>query len=242
MEARYAEVARSIVNDISTGKIPVGMRLPSEVELARHYDVSRATVRSALDVVESLGLISRRRRAGTRVEATQPTKGYSKSVSTVDDLVQYATETERRVQTISEIVCDEELADRIRCRPGQKWLRTQMLRIDPAAPTLPICWTDVYLEPTVGQAIRREIRQSKGLICDIVEQKCGRFVVEVKQNIRAIKVSAALAGKLNAEPDSSALEITRHYVDQSGIVFQITVSTHPADRFSYNFSLHRNLR
>src|SRR5262249_27579547 len=110
MEARYATLAKQIVSDISSGRLAVGSQLPSEVELASQYEVSRATVRSALDVVEELGLISRKRRAGTRVESATPTRDYTGSVMTVGELVQYAIETERHVSHIEEIVCDTALA------------------------------------------------------------------------------------------------------------------------------------
>lgn len=240
MEARYAEVARKIVGDISSGRIAVGSQLPSEVELAGQYEVSRATIRSALTVVENLGLISRRRRAGTRVESAQPTTNYAGSVMTVSDLVQYAAETERHVRTISEVVCDDALAHRLGCRPGQRWLKVQMLRTEPGPKGRAICWTDVYLEPSIGQAIRRKVRQAHGLICDMIEEQCGRFIVEVRQAIRAVLMPDDKARELAVAPQSAALEICRHYFDQTGDVLQITLSVHPGDRFEYGFALRRD--
>ncbi|WP_349606012.1 MULTISPECIES: hypothetical protein [Cupriavidus] len=47
---------------------------------------------------------------------------------TVNDLVQYAAITERHVRTISAVVCDDAMAHRLGCRPGQRWLKVQMLR------------------------------------------------------------------------------------------------------------------
>ncbi len=239
MAKRYAELAHALARDIAQGRLPVGSRLPSEVELAAEHDVSRATVRSALSVIEEMGLVSRRPRRGTRVEATHPAKSYTQSVTTLEDLVQYAAETERRVEHIEHITVDEELADRLGCRPGQRWLNVQMVRIDPAAPEHPICWTDAYLEPRVGEAIHEQLHQTTGLICEMTERASGRFVVDVEQTIRAGLVSDALAPHLHAPPGSAALEITRHYIDQAGAVAQITVSTHPAGRFDYRLALHR---
>lgn len=241
MEQRYAELAQMLMRDISQGVLPVGSTLPSEVELARQYNVSRTTVRSALALIEKLGLISRKRRAGTRVEASHPPPTYTRSLTNIEDLVQYAVETERHVRAIQEIVCDNELAADLECNPGQRWLQVRMLRIAPTAPRFPVCWTDVYLEPAIGAAIKDQVNQSKGLICDIVARTCGRFVARVQQTIRAVKVPPWLARELNVEIDSAALAITRHYVDQTGIPFQITVSTHPAERFSYRLSLNHTL-
>src|SRR5688572_19926951 len=77
MEPRYAALAREIARDIGSGQHPVGSLLPAEVELAELHGVSRATVRSALQQLEALGLISRRKRVGTRVEAARPVTGYA---------------------------------------------------------------------------------------------------------------------------------------------------------------------
>jgi DNA-binding GntR family transcriptional regulator len=236
---RYAELARALARDIAQGRLPVGARLPSEVELAAEHDVSRATVRSALSVIEEMGLVSRRPRRGTRVEAAHPARSYTRSVTTLEDLVQYAAETERRVEHIEHVTVNEERATRLGCRPGQRWLNVQMVRSDPGAPDHPICWTDAYLEPRVGEAIREELQQATGLLCEMTERASGRFVVDVEQTIRAALLPETLAPHLHATPGSAALEITRHYIDQAGALAQITVSTHPADRFDYRLALHR---
>jgi len=241
MELRYAELAQILLKAISRGTLPVGTTLPSEVEMARQYNVSRTTVRSALSVLEGLGLVSRRRRAGTRIEASEPPRTYARSLTNIGDLVQYATETERHVRAIQEIVCDEHLAAALACRPGQRWLQIQMTRISPAEPSRPICWTDIYLEPAIGEVVRGQALNGTGLICDIVSSTCGRFVARVEQTIRAVKLETGMATALSVAPDSAGLEITRRYIDPAGIAFQITVSTHPADRFSYHLSLEHTV-
>ncbi len=63
---------------------------------------------------------------------------------------------------------------------------------------------------------------------------------EVRQEIRATGVPARIAKSLVAETDGHALEITRHYVDNEGIVFEVTVSVFPADRFTYALQLRRH--
>ncbi|MFT7311792.1 MAG: GntR family transcriptional repressor for pyruvate dehydrogenase complex, partial [Paracoccaceae bacterium] len=43
-----AQIATSIRDAIISGELPVDERLPSEIELSEHFDVSRPTVREAL--------------------------------------------------------------------------------------------------------------------------------------------------------------------------------------------------
>src|SRR3979411_3296795 len=57
-------VADQIVEDLSSqilsGALPDGARLPSERELAAHYDVSGLTIREAVRVLTAMGLLSTR--------------------------------------------------------------------------------------------------------------------------------------------------------------------------------------
>jgi GntR family transcriptional regulator len=62
-------LAQRLTNEIASGEFPVGSRLPSEIEFARQLDVSRSTLREALTLLERDGLIVRRQRAGTTVQA-----------------------------------------------------------------------------------------------------------------------------------------------------------------------------
>src|SRR4051812_25956696 len=107
--ARYEEVARSLARQIESAHYPVGGRLPTEIELAETYAVSRSTVRAALDPLERLGMVSRRRKVGTVVEAVRPTTGYARTVTTMNELVQYSVETRRKVLSRGEVVVGKEL-------------------------------------------------------------------------------------------------------------------------------------
>src|SRR5688572_10924825 len=103
---RYAALAPGRADEIARRRHPAGSRLPTEVELSAERGVSRATVRAALERLEELGLVSRRRRSGTRVTAASPAErlgGYVQSLSGVEDLLQYAAETERRVLRVSPV-------------------------------------------------------------------------------------------------------------------------------------------
>lgn len=239
MAARYTELAEAFIKDIGSGKLPVGATLPSEVALAAQHGVSRATLRSALQMVQDLGLISRRKRAGIRIEAATPPRAYERSMSNLEDLMQFATMTERRVQSIGPVVCDQALADRLKCNVLTQWLRVELLRIDPADPQRPLCWTDVHLNPAIGKGLRSQLKKSSGLICEMVEEKYGCAVAQVRQEIRAVGLPERVAGKLAAAPDSHALEVTRWYLDQQGAAFEVTVSVFPADRFAYTLLLRR---
>lgn len=53
--------------DIAQGLLPLGARLPSERELARHYGVSQPTVREAVRALDVMGLVDVRHGSGVYV-------------------------------------------------------------------------------------------------------------------------------------------------------------------------------
>ena len=99
----FAEIARDLTERIQSGRLPVGSFLPTELELRDRYGTSRHTVRAALHELEQLGLVSRRKNVGTRVESSQPTKSFRLSLASVDDLVQFGAAHVRAVQSIEEV-------------------------------------------------------------------------------------------------------------------------------------------
>jgi DNA-binding GntR family transcriptional regulator len=241
LKPRYEELAQQLIAEIGGERFGIGSALPSELELAAQHGVSRSTIRSALDLVQKLGLISRRKRAGIRVEAFRPRLSYQQSVSNIEDLVQFAAITERHVQAMGEIVCDQDLAARLGCEPGRRYLHIESLRVAPGEPPVSVCWTDIYLEPFIGAALGDQVTLSAGLVCNMVEARFGLMVAEVRQEIRAVGIPARCARGLEARANAHALEIIRHYVDQQGSVFQSTISVFPAERYTYAFRLQRQL-
>ena len=53
----YQDLARNLLEELASGRYPVGARLPAERELAISYAVSRPTVREAIIALEVQGLV-----------------------------------------------------------------------------------------------------------------------------------------------------------------------------------------
>ena len=69
MIPKYIRVKDSINSDITNNKYPIGSNLPTEIELAKIYDVSRSTIRQALELLCEQGIISKHWGSGNVVRA-----------------------------------------------------------------------------------------------------------------------------------------------------------------------------
>lgn len=235
----FGDIVRDLTEAIASGRFPVGSVLPTELELRDLYNTSRHTVRMALHELQQLGLVSRRKNAGTRVESARPTAGFRPSLASLDDLVQFGSAHVRVVQSIEETTTDGALAKELECAAGTRWLRISSLRMDGVAGSPPIGWTDVYIEPAYTE-IGEIVRESPGtLISSLIESRYGRRIAEIRQEIRAATVPEGLAAALQVEAGTAALKIVRRYLDVAGQMFEVSVTVHPAERFAVSMRLQR---
>ncbi|WP_375459457.1 GntR family transcriptional regulator [uncultured Enterovirga sp.] len=240
LDTRYAQIARDLAEGIASGRFPVGSVLPTEFELCDHYNASRHTVRAAVRQIQDLGLVSRRKKFGTRVEAATAQAGeYRPSLASIEDLVQFGEAHTRVVQDVEDVVADGPLARLLGCAKGRRWLRVSSLRLDGQAASLPIGWTDTYVDAAYA-GLREVVRDEPGtLISTLVESRFGKSCAEIRQEVTATAIPDDLAGQLRAEPNSPGLRIIRRYLDDAGACFEVSVSTHPAGRFTVATSLRR---
>ncbi|MGU7774344.1 GntR family transcriptional regulator [Burkholderia sp. MR1-5-21] len=236
----FAEIARELTEGIAAGRFPVGSYLPTELELRDRYNTSRHTIRAALHELQQLGLVSRRKNAGTRVESTHPTNDFRPSLASVDDLVQFGTDHLRVVQAVEAVAVTAKLGKLLDCDAGTQWLRISSLRVARDRTHEPVGWTDVYIDPAYAEVAETARNEPDTLISALIEARYGRCVAEIQQNVQAVNLSAEMAERLQAEAGTAALEIVRRYIDSTGTAFEVSVSVHPAERFSVSMRLKRS--
>jgi DNA-binding GntR family transcriptional regulator len=237
---RHAAVTHDLAEGIASGRFPVGSLLPTEFELCEHYGASRHTIRVAIGELVELGLISRRKRAGTRVEARTPPGSYRQSLTSLDDLIQFGATHKRVVQETGALTATREQALSLGCAEGSRWLRISSLRLDGDLGALPIGWTDVYIDPSYAQIPDLACAAPDALVSSLIEAHYGRRIAEITQDVEAVALPARLTDRLRAEADSPALRILRRYLDKNGETLEISESIHPAGRFTASSRLRRS--
>lgn len=235
----FAEIAQALTENIAAGHYPVGSILPGELDLCSLYNTSRHTIRAALHELQQLGLVSRKKNAGTRVESATPKNDFRPSLGSLEDLVQFGTTNVRVVQSIEETVTSNALAKKLGCIGGTPWLRVSSLRVD-SDNHQPVGWTDVYVERQYADIATLVREEPDTLISTLIERRYGRRVAEIRQVVRGILVEDTTAEALQVVPGSAGLEIIRQYIDAAGQIFQISVSVHPSDRFVVAMKLQRS--
>lgn len=237
---RHADVARDLMDGIASGRFPVGSLLPTELALCGHYSASRHTVRVALAELAQRGLVSRRKNVGTRVESATQATAFRPSLASVEDLVQFGAAHMRTVRETKQVVAGVALARELGCAPGARWLRVTSLRLGDGEDRAPIGWTDVFVDAAYAD-IEAAVRASPAtLISELIEQRHGKRIQKIRQDIVAVATPATRARALQVEAGSPALKVTRRYLDGDDKAFEVSITLHPADRFPVSMLLERS--
>ena len=233
----YERIARTLRGRITSGKVAVGEALPTEAALCDQYGVSRYTAREALRRLRDAGLITRRRRAGSRVAATAARSTFVLPVSSATDLFRYASDTRFLIQKRDRIRAGAAEVALLGCRRGQEWFRLRGVRLQPGAKA-PVCLTTVYLHASLAGLAKRMPR-SAGVIYPQVEAALGARIAWIGQRIEAVALGAEEARQLRARAGACALRVRRHYYDTNDRLLEVSDSLHPGGRFAYEMRLTR---
>jgi DNA-binding GntR family transcriptional regulator len=235
---RYLALAKHLQDAIQSGAHPVGSLLPTEVEIAKNYGVSRQTVRQAISLLRQQNMLSARKGVGTRVEAKTGARQFSYSSGSVAELLEVAQNSEFAVEIRENIVARGALAAELGWRSGHMALHLGGKRtVD--GELKPLSWVDVYIDGRVAPRLRLPPVLRSALFL-IVQKQTGEIVDEIMQEIRPTLVSPAMAQRLDVAPGAPALEITRRYYSTGRRLIQVSVNTLPGDRFFYSVAITRD--
>lgn len=234
---RYWEIAELLRRDIKIGRYAIGERLPTEEQLIEQLGSSRHSVREALRVLTAEGLLLRRTRAGSTVIATTPISHFTQQLASVHELLNYPTQTLRKTLSAGYITADSELAAVLKCPVGASWFRIRALRLVPGSP-LPLCETDIYIAPEFSGVTRHKKHEAIP-VADQIAELFGTFADNIDIEITATLLPEPMASLLQVSPGSAALKVVRRYASADHKIFEVTLSVHPSQRYSYNFHLRR---
>lgn len=234
---RYQEIVRSLLDEVQRGVYQVGDRLPTELELSDRFQVSRHTVREALRRLQQMGYIARRQGSGSVLVARRADGLFHNAISSLDEVLQYATTTRLDVLSVDRIVAEPDVARRLGCAPQSQWFRVSALRRTDGSDQ-PLAYTEIFLDLAFADVVRNiGVRQTA--VYSMIEQAHNLRIADVTQEIEAISADANIASRLAVASGSPVLRVQRRYFATDGKLVEIAVNAHPGGRFRYEMSLQR---
>ncbi|MDX1416930.1 MAG: GntR family transcriptional regulator [Candidatus Promineifilaceae bacterium] len=227
----YRQLYEILRRDIIEGQRAPGELLPSESELIDRYEVSRITVRQAMDLLVQDGLVYRRRGRGTFVATPKIEQGLTQIISFSEDMRRRGFHAETAVLDSTLLKADKEIAEKLEVVVGEEIARLERLRLADAEPlSIEISHLVHRLCPGVlaGDYARSPLRE-------LLERHYDLRLVRATQVIRAIGASDDVAHKLSIHPGAPLFYIERVSFSQYNRPVEFLELYHRGDRYAlYN--------
>lgn len=229
---KYEEIARDIEKLIADGTLKPYDRLPTVVELAEHYNVSKSTISQVIEALSNRGLITRRRGSGM----------YVKSIATEADSYwqNYNRIVNRKEDALTSDAAEIELNDLVVIRPekhvahaldiGPKdfvYAVTRTLRGNGEAFAMEYIYLPLDLVPGF------KYRDATSDIHAFVTERMGYKIESTHNSVRAVMPTTEERAQLKIAYGTPLLEMERVGFLTDGRPFEFVLAHYRADEFEY---------
>jgi GntR family transcriptional regulator len=223
----YLQLKRWIENAVSRGAVKPGDALPSERDLATKVDVSRVTVRKAVQQLVRDGVLVQRHGSGTFVAPQQ-----SRVEQSLSQLTSFTEDMARRGMAVRAIWLDRgiyvpspEETVILGLSPGERVARIARLRLTGDAPL-------AIERATLSSLTLPDPESISSSLYEHLE-KSGNRPVRAIQRIRAANLGEDDARLLQIPAGAAALHVERIAYLPSGKVVELTRSVYRGDTYDF---------
>lgn len=229
----YRYQLREIVrSEIASDRWHVGDQLPSEREFCEAFDVSRTTVREALDDLVSEGILRREKGVGTFVADPKFLERWSGSViGFSDSITEQGYLIETRVLNQEIISGPHNILEELFLEPDDELVLLRRLRFIQHAPILVV---NSYL-PVKYFPRLTEIDFTDRSLYQTLRQRYQVKVSSAKRSIEAIAATDDLASLLNVQPGFPIMYIENTAFDDKGTPIEFYMAWRRGDRSRFQF-------
>jgi len=208
-EKLYVQIYSIFLEKIESGEWPAGNQIPTEDELCRIYDVSKVTVREAIQELVREGYLKRQQGKGTFVTYSMPHTGIGMRMRLTEDLfgeeVRVSKEIiEKGIRGVSDDIREVFMTD-----ADIYYIMTRKTVDDESYKE------EFYIPLFILPELETEDISDKSLY-DLIEEKGAKKIFRVIQTMEGIKAREDTAKMLNMKEGSTALLISRILVSSDG--------------------------
>ena len=236
---KYYQLAGILRQRIENGEWQAHEPISSERVLEEQFNLSRPTIRQAIELLIRMGFLYRQHGLGTFVSPPKLQKGILELTSFSEDMRSRGLEPGQVLMDFGETALPEKAARLLEISdPKRKALRIKRLRLGSGDP---IGIQDSYLLLEAGQTITREELEKQGSIYVILQNKFGIFPAEADESLEVTLASQEEAELLHVAAGSPLLLNERVLWDQNRRAVEYVKILYRGDRYKYTVHLKRKI-
>jgi GntR family transcriptional regulator len=232
---RHEQLSDWLRTRIADGTYAPDEQLPSEHALCDQFDVSRVTVRRALQTLESEGLIYRKQGLGSFVQDQRLRSGLVRLTDFAEDMAQAGIAASSRIEKNAPVDVPTAIADKLNVEPGTRVRRLDRTRLGDGEP---VAFDYTWLPPDYA-ALIDPYDLTQHTIYSILETEHGIEVRRGRYRIEAVNAPDAVATALHISPNQAVLLISRLSIDADDAPIYYQQRYYRTDRVAYELELER---
>jgi len=232
----YVQLEQALSRAIYEGEYRAGDKLPSENELCQKFQVSRITVRQALNLLTQKDLVFSAHGKGTFVKVPDIGQELDKIVSFRQVLQQKGLKGQTKVQSFCQEVSDS---------LARQHLGAQVcsLNLIGFAFRMPVVYYQSFFRPQLGQQMLTLAREAESVgnafsTYDFYA-RLGIGVARIDQTVRAVNADQNLARLLELPRGQALMVLESLYIGEDGEVLEYKLGHYHSD--IYSFRIHRRV-
>ncbi|MCH8560311.1 GntR family transcriptional regulator [Nesterenkonia sp. DZ6] len=226
----YHQVASAFEKAIREGDLLPETKLENEIALAKRYNLSRPTMRQAMDHLVREGLVVRQRGVGTQVVGPQVRRNLKLS-SLYNDLQAEGSTPQTTVLGLDVVTSDDFLQEKLGLKSATEVYHVRRLRSVDGRPLalmenwVPLAVAELSIEELERDGLYNILRRS-GVDFRMAHQTVGAMVADKDQS-----------SLLDMDPGSALVVMSRTALDGSGSPIEYGHHVYRADRYSFDITL-----
>ena len=226
----YHQVASAFEKAIREGALPSETRLENEIALAKRYNLSRPTMRQAMDKLVQHGLVVRRRGVGTQVIGA-PVRRNLKLSSLYNDLQDEGATPKTTVLTLELTHAEANVAEKLNLTKGAEVHHMTRLR---TVDGRPLAIMENWVPRSIATFDQAEL-ESDGLYNLL--RRTGIDFRMAHQTVGAEVADADQAELLDTKVGAPLVMMNRTALDSRGIAVECGHHVYRADMYSFDITL-----
>jgi GntR family transcriptional regulator len=224
----YHYQLRELLRDeIAAGRWEVGERLPSERELCETFNLSRTTVREAIDALVNEGLLRREKGRGTFVAEPKILESLLQTpIGFTDSMLEQGYHVETKVLRMEIVPAPRTVAHELRLRSDEPVTVIDRLRF---VLNEPILLVTSYVPQKIYPSLVDEDLAHNSLY-HLMQSKCNLRIAHAKRFMESVPANELEAKLLNIEPGSPLMLIESTAYSEEGAPLEYFKARHRGDR------------
>lgn len=224
----YQQLAHSIKKAVDEQKLKENDKIPAENEFCKIYDLSRTTVRQALDILEKDGYIYKLRGKGSYVSTPKIYQNRSSFSKFYDDMRSLGKVPVSKIISLKIKVADAYVRERMQLEENEMLCQIKWIRY---GNNEPLIYETINLNYKLVDGIEMKELTDKKLY-DILSEEYGIKMTHGKELFYPCKLDINEAKNLGLKENDLGMKVER-VVFQGKDVVEYTTSTVRGDRFIY---------